>query len=590
MASASPPGAPLPRPPLLRCLFLRCLLPRPPPSGAFSSGASSPGPLSPGGPSPVPDAGTVLLSAGNASSSSPSTQADLPAATVCATPPSVTVPPSVRSFVDVVAGFPVVLSDGLPAGSATPALTDLVHALIDAPPEPGSSILPPPRPISIINDLPAILFTDEEIANLAKPFNLSLVGKLSARKPSMDSIRALLSRLKLSGKYTTGTLDSRHILITFSEEKDYTRVFSQGVFYLGNSNLKILKWTPGFNPIRECPVIPIWISLTGLKLEFYNQHTLLSISRIFGKPLKLDEAKLRMTRPSKARILVELDITAKHSDKIWLGALRCGYAQTVELENVPYYCGHCACLGHSEDNCYILNPLLRPPRLARPLVDSHRKAEIPSTFEIGCTSSLGKIDCSASPPPTPASMVLDNPAPNSIQPIEHPISNESSSLGFPDQLGSEENLSAMIVFNHTPSIKTSPQSYIDPVLSIRGEPAAPLSPTASPTSAEKPEAGNSSATQFSPTANPSPADSPAAGTAVISGGTTGAPNGQKTPIQKKAQKTKNFKNIQRYNSKKRKKEKPFCITEQPPYHFGQLGYCCGSPCFTTEVSSGTTSS
>ncbi|KAK8915964.1 hypothetical protein KSP39_PZI023309 [Platanthera zijinensis] len=274
---------------------------------------------------------------------------------------------------------------------------------------------PPPRPISIVNDLPAILFTDEEIANLAKPFTLSLVGKLSARKPSMDSIRTLLNRLKLSGKYTTGTLDSRHMLITFTDENDYTRVFSQGVFYLGNSNLKMLKWTPGFNPIRECPVIPIWISLTGLKLEFYNQHTLLSIGRIFGKPLKLDDATLRMTRPSKARILVELDITAKHSDKIWLGSLRCGYAQTVVLENVPYYCGHYACLGHSEENCFILNPLLRPLRQARPLVESPRNADIPATFEIGSTSSLGEI---AHPPPS--MMVLDNPAPDLILSVEHP--------------------------------------------------------------------------------------------------------------------------------------------------------------------------
>ncbi|KAK8957745.1 hypothetical protein KSP39_PZI000465 [Platanthera zijinensis] len=51
----------------------------------------------------------------------------------------------------------------------------------------------------------------------------------------------------------------------------------------------MLKWTVGFNPQKECPIILIWISLPELKLEFSNQKTLFSIANIFDKPLKLDK-------------------------------------------------------------------------------------------------------------------------------------------------------------------------------------------------------------------------------------------------------------------------------------------------------------
>ncbi|KAL0906162.1 hypothetical protein M5K25_024632 [Dendrobium thyrsiflorum] len=59
-----------------------------------------------------------------------------------------------------------------------------------------------------------------------------------------------------------------------------------------------------------------------------------------------------------ARVLVELDVTKKYSDFMWIGFETLGFRQCVELEEFPTYCDHCKVLGHSNVECCVLNPSL----------------------------------------------------------------------------------------------------------------------------------------------------------------------------------------------------------------------------------------
>ncbi|KAL0927251.1 hypothetical protein M5K25_001414 [Dendrobium thyrsiflorum] len=63
-------------------------------------------------------------------------------------------------------------------------------------------------------------------------------------------------------------------------------------------------------------------------------------------------------RPSIARVLVEIDVTKKYSDFVWICSKTLGFRQRVELEDFPSYCDHCKVLGHSNVECCVLNPSL----------------------------------------------------------------------------------------------------------------------------------------------------------------------------------------------------------------------------------------
>ncbi|KAL0905985.1 hypothetical protein M5K25_024441 [Dendrobium thyrsiflorum] len=64
------------------------------------------------------------------------------------------------------------------------------------------------------------------------------------------------------------------------------------------------------------------------------------------------------SRPSVARVLVELDVTKRFPGRVWLGSDKLDYIQHVEMESFPSFCDHYKSLVHFRIDCYKLNPPL----------------------------------------------------------------------------------------------------------------------------------------------------------------------------------------------------------------------------------------
>ncbi|XP_028552313.1 uncharacterized protein LOC114580043 [Dendrobium catenatum] len=212
---------------------------------------------------------------------------------------------------------------------------------------------------SVINGAPAILISDEDILKLASPFKFTLVGKFNLRRPNLDNIRSFFANLKLSGFYSIGLLDSRHVAIQLSNDMDYSRIFSRRSYFICNCQMKVLKWTPFFDIHEESPIVPVWISFPNLRLHFFNPQVLHALGSVFGRPLQTDQATASRTRPSVARVLVEVDISKKFAKEIWVGSRDFGYMQKVEFEKVADFCTHCKMHGHGAVDCFKLHPDLK---------------------------------------------------------------------------------------------------------------------------------------------------------------------------------------------------------------------------------------
>ncbi|KAI0522535.1 hypothetical protein KFK09_004915 [Dendrobium nobile] len=177
------------------------------------------------------------------------------------------------------------------------------------------------------NGVPAILLTDDEVLKMDSPFQFTLVENFGLNRPNLDSIRMFFTNLKLLGFFSIGLLDSRHVAIQLSNDLDYSRVFARRSYFIFNCQMRVLKWTQFFDIKEESPIVPIWISFPNLRLHFFTQLVLHALGSIFRRPLQTDQATASRTRPSMARILVEVDITKKHSKEIWVGSKAYGYMQ-----------------------------------------------------------------------------------------------------------------------------------------------------------------------------------------------------------------------------------------------------------------------
>ncbi|KAL0918420.1 hypothetical protein M5K25_010427 [Dendrobium thyrsiflorum] len=214
----------------------------------------------------------------------------------------------------------------------------------------------PDLKLSSHRGLPALIISDEELSALAAPFDFALVGKFPGNRPSIDAIRKFFFNLKLNGEVSVTVLNPRNVLIKLVNDFDYCRIFAHRSYFVNNCYMKVVKWSPNLDVEVDSPIVPIWISFPHLRPHLFSACILSGLGSLFGRTLKSDTATAFGSRPSVARILVELDVTKKFPDKIWVGSPNSGYVQSVVFDDIPHFCTHCSSLGHLIENCKILHP------------------------------------------------------------------------------------------------------------------------------------------------------------------------------------------------------------------------------------------
>ncbi|CAI9095057.1 OLC1v1030914C1 [Oldenlandia corymbosa var. corymbosa] len=60
--------------------------------------------------------------------------------------------------------------------------------------------------------------------------------------------------------------------------------------------MRMLKWKLGFRFKEDPPVVPIWVALYDLPIEFMHPEVIYSMATALGQPLKVDAPTINMTR------------------------------------------------------------------------------------------------------------------------------------------------------------------------------------------------------------------------------------------------------------------------------------------------------
>ncbi|KAG5630910.1 hypothetical protein H5410_002627 [Solanum commersonii] len=220
-----------------------------------------------------------------------------------------------------------------------------------------------PRSFELVDGRPVVIFTSEENEILAQTCKWTLVGKFSKIRPSIDIIRKDFAEI-IPGKgvITIGAYDMRHVFINFDNIEDHLDVASRSYIPLrGDVIMKIKKWSTNFKPESNDTTAPIWITLPNLPWHYYKWDAIFHIAEPIGIPLVWDKATVSKTRPTMAKLRVEIDlakpilreITVEIRDKNGF------FVQKVEYDTLPAFCCHCKTQGHNDKNCRILHPELR---------------------------------------------------------------------------------------------------------------------------------------------------------------------------------------------------------------------------------------
>ncbi|WMV18187.1 hypothetical protein MTR67_011572 [Solanum verrucosum] len=198
----------------------------------------------------------------------------------------------------------------------------------------------------------------------------AVIGKFSYGWPDIQDLRRLIPKqCELKGDCNIGLLSNRHVLIRASLLEDYVNLLSKPAFYITQNNwsypMRTLKWDPLFNPEEETSTAIAWISFPSLPPNFFGKEAVFSLAAAVGKPLQVDMATKNQTRPSCARVKVEVDLLREFPKRIKIG-MRMQNKEVVEkwikikYDYVPKYCQTCMIQGHNEEQCYVVHPELHP--------------------------------------------------------------------------------------------------------------------------------------------------------------------------------------------------------------------------------------
>ncbi|KAG5606966.1 hypothetical protein H5410_028458 [Solanum commersonii] len=214
---------------------------------------------------------------------------------------------------------------------------DVVHA------QKVQHVSVPVKPITYLHGEPRVIWDEEEV------------------------LRLIPLQCELKGDVNIGLLNNRYILIRASRMEDYVHLLSKPIFYIAHKNwnypMRTLKWDPMFDPASETTIAVAWISLPSLPPNFFGKEAIFSLTTVVGKPLQVDMATTNKTRPSCARVKVEVDMLKELPKRINVGIKKktgeviSKWIQ-IKYDYLPKYCCTCKLQGHNEDDCYMLHPEL----------------------------------------------------------------------------------------------------------------------------------------------------------------------------------------------------------------------------------------
>ncbi|KAL0455106.1 UNVERIFIED_CONTAM: hypothetical protein Slati_0849800, partial [Sesamum latifolium] len=166
------------------------------------------------------------------------------------------------------------------------------------------------------------------------------------------------------GDFSVRAINVRHVFIRFTVEEDYTRLWLKPIWFINGFPMRVFKWTPTFNLREESPIVPVWVRLLELPIQFFNQEALFSIAQLLGTPLRTDVFTTTLVRPSVARVCVEVNLLKPLQTEIGLSFETEVVIQPLIYERLPKYCGVYKHLGHDETDCYEKNKSKAPVRPA----------------------------------------------------------------------------------------------------------------------------------------------------------------------------------------------------------------------------------
>lgn len=131
-----------------------------------------------------------------------------------------------------------------------------------------------------------------------KPWEKGVIIKMLGRS---IGFKALENRMKLlwakRGVLNIIDLGQEFYLVTFTNPEDHTVALLEGLWLVYDHYLMVREWSPNFSPSKDMVnQLVVWVRISGLPIEYYDQKVHTFIGNMIGKSIKVDRTNLTRER------------------------------------------------------------------------------------------------------------------------------------------------------------------------------------------------------------------------------------------------------------------------------------------------------
>ncbi|KAL5742374.1 hypothetical protein ACOSP7_029106 [Xanthoceras sorbifolium] len=194
-----------------------------------------------------------------------------------------------------------------------------------------------------------VILSEELKSKLCKPWVNALILKIMERSHSLNfMIQKLTQKWSLVGQWQLTDLEDGYFVARFQFVADLEYVLTEGPWMVTNQYLVVQRWRPNFVPGEEpIRVMPVWLRLSGLPMEWVDAGFLWKLGGILGKTCRVDQITEAQSRGRYARLCIEIDISKPLRSYMKVD----GKIIRIEYENLSMVCFLCGKVGHVQGNC-----------------------------------------------------------------------------------------------------------------------------------------------------------------------------------------------------------------------------------------------
>lgn len=115
----------------------------------------------------------------------------------------------------------------------------------------------------------------------------------------------------------------------------------------------VAKWSPGIQQNKpELEMVPVWIELSGIPLQFFNPDALKEIAGLVGHPVRLHPSTENLTYIEVAKVYIVID-PRKPLPKFVNARFESGDISRISVSSpwFPSLCSYCKKVGHTISRC-----------------------------------------------------------------------------------------------------------------------------------------------------------------------------------------------------------------------------------------------